>query len=81
MSEFSIRKIINDRFHVNNNNDESGIGYYMIIDRDLMVQLGLKAQFKSRVLQWNGDTVHMTYPSVLLGNSDLNNYKIRKLVM
>ena len=35
--EFSIRKIINRRFHVDNDEGESGIGYDMIIGRDLMV--------------------------------------------
>ena len=34
MPEFSSSKIINHRFHVDNDKGESGIGYDMIIDRD-----------------------------------------------
>ena len=51
MLEFSIRKIINHKFHVNNNKGESGIGYDMIIGYKLMVQLGLTDYFKHQVLQ------------------------------
>ena len=43
MPEFSGRKIIEHRFHVNNDKVESGIGYDMIISRDLIVPLGLTA--------------------------------------
>ena len=43
----------------------------MIIGRDLMVQLGLTADFKRQLLQWGGDTVHMKESSNLLGQSDL----------
>ena len=39
----------------------------MIIGRDLMVQLGLTADFKRQVLQWDGTTVPMKEPSGLLG--------------
>ena len=41
MLELSIRNIIEHQFHVDNDKGESGIGYDMIIGRDLMVQLGL----------------------------------------
>ena len=40
MPEFPISSIILHRFHIDNNEDKSGIGYEMIIGRDLMVQLG-----------------------------------------
>ena len=45
MPEFCSSKIINHRFHVNKNKGESGIGYDIIIDRDLMVQISLTAKF------------------------------------
>ena len=67
MTEFSISKIINHCFHVDNNKSESGIGYDMIIGRDLMVQLGLTEDFQRQVIQWDGATVHMKEPSILLG--------------
>ena len=44
--KFSSRNIFNHLFHVDNDKGESGIGYNMIIGRDLMVQLGLTTEFK-----------------------------------
>ena len=41
MPYFSISKIISHQFHVDKNEDESGIGCVIIIGRDMMVQLGL----------------------------------------
>ena len=41
MPDFSRSKIILQCFHVEENEDESGIGYDMIIGRNLMAQLGL----------------------------------------
>ena len=62
MPELSSSKMINHRFYVNNDKGDSGIGYAMIIGRELMVQLGLIAYFKRQVLQWDGDTEHMKEP-------------------
>ena len=41
MPEFSSNNIISYHFHVDNNEGEPCIGYGIIINRDLMVQLGL----------------------------------------
>ena len=54
--ELSIIRIINHRFYVDNDKGESGIGYDMIIGRDLMVQIVLTTDFKRQVLQWDGAT-------------------------
>ena len=51
ISKFYSSKIINHRFHVYNEKGESGIGYAMIIGRDLIVQLGQTAEFKCKVIQ------------------------------
>ena len=59
MPEFSIIKIVIHRFHDKNNKGELGIGYEMITGRDLMVKLGLKADFKHQALQWDDAKVHM----------------------
>ena len=59
MPYFSSSKIISHRFNIDNNEDESGMGYEIIIGRDLMVQLGLLTKFKHQVLQWDGVTVPM----------------------
>ena len=48
---FSSSKVINHCFRVNNEKGELGIAYDMIIGRDLMVQIGLTANFKHQFLQ------------------------------
>ena len=67
MPEFSSSKIISHRFHVDKTEVESGIGYYMIIVHDLMVQIGLSNDFKRQVLQWDGATVPTKEPNGLIG--------------
>ena len=59
MPEFSSINIIEHQFHVNNDKGESVIGYDMIIDHDLVVQLDLPADFKRQILQQDGVTVTM----------------------
>ena len=81
MPGFSSSKIINHRFHVANDKGKSGIGYDMIIGRDLMVQLGLTDDFKRQALQWDGATVHIKEPSSFLGKSDITKCEIHKVVM
>ena len=70
MTEFSSSKIIEHHFHVDNRKVESSIVYAMIIGSDLMVQLGLAANFNHQVLQWYDATVPMKEPINLLGKSD-----------
>ena len=53
----------------------------MIIGRDMMVQLGLTADFKRQVLQWDGATVNMKEPRGLLGQYNLTKRKMREVVM
>ena len=62
--EFSSSRIISHRFHIDNNEGKSGIGYDMIIGRDMMVQLGLLLEFNRQVFQWDGVTVTMKNPAV-----------------
>ena len=81
MPEFSSSKIINHRFHFDNKKGELVIGYELIIGRSLMVQLGLTAKFKRQVLQWDGATVHMKEPIVLIGKSNLTKRKICEVVI
>ena len=57
--DFCSSKIINHRFHVDDGKGDSGIGYAIIIGRDLMVQLGLTSDFKCQVLLWDGSTEDM----------------------
>ena len=81
MPYFSISKIISHRFHVDNNEGEFGIGYGVIVGRDLIVQLGLLDYFKPQILQWDGVTVPMKEPSGLLNQTNLTSRKMRKVVM
>ena len=81
MMELSGSKITNHHFHVDNDEGESGIGYYMIIGRDLMVQLGLTDNFKRQVLQWDAATVHMKESRNVLGQSNLTKREMREVVM
>ena len=59
MPYFSSSNIINRHLHVNNNKGGSVIGYKMIMGRDLMLQLGLKAEFRRQYLQCGGATLYM----------------------
>ena len=81
MLEFSSSNIINHLFHVDNNKGELGIGYDMIIGRDLMVQLSLTAKLKRQVLQWNGATLHMKDPRNLLVKFNLTKHEMPEVVM
>ena len=51
MQEFSIKNITSHRFCVNNAKVEIGIGYNMIIGRDLFLQLGLIAELNYNNLE------------------------------
>ena len=50
MSEFSKIKLITHRFHIDNMQGDAGIGYDIITVRDLMVQLGPKANFGYQII-------------------------------
>ena len=81
MPEFSSSNIIEHRFNVDNDKGELGISYDMIIGRDLMVKLGLSAEFKLQVLQWDGVTSPMKEPICLLGKSYSTSRKMREVVI
>ena len=81
MPDFSSSKIISHRFHVDDNEGESGFCYDMIIYHDLMVQLGLLDGFRCQVLQWGGTTVPMKEPCSLIGQTYLPSFEMRDVVM
>ena len=81
MLEFSNSKITYRRFHGDIYKGQLGIGYDMIMGSDLMVQLGLMANFKHQLLQWYGATVHMKDPGILLGPSNLTKSEMSKVMM
>ena len=65
--EYSSSKVIQHRFRVDIGIGESGIGYETIIGRDLIVKLGLSADFKCQFLQWDSVNVPKKEPIGLLG--------------
>ena len=81
MLELSSRKTINHPFNVDNDKGSSGIGYDIIIGRDLMVQLCIMADFKSQFLPWDEATLHMKDRINVLGKYDLTNREMRGVVM
>ena len=81
MTELYRIKTMEYHFHVYNDKVEPGIGSNMIICRDLMVQLGLLADFKRQFIQWDGSTLTMKEPSGMLVKSDLTSIKMREAVM
>ena len=81
MPKLSIRKIIEHHFHVDNIEGELGIGFDMIIFRDLMVQLGPLYDFKHKLIQKDDITVPMKELSGLLGQTDLTSHGMREVAM
>ena len=59
VSELSIRNIIMHWFHVDNKDRKTSIFYDIIIDQELILQLGLIYNFKCNGLQWLYDTLYM----------------------
>ena len=77
MPDFSISKIILHRFYVDNYEGELGIGYGIIIGRDLMVKMGLSAYFKCKFIQWDGAAVLMKDPIGLIRRQYLTSREMR----
>ena len=59
MPGFSGRNIIIHLLHVENEDEDTGIVCNMIIDQYQMAQLGLRDDFKSNLLEWDGTYVPM----------------------
>ena len=81
MSEFSIRKIIPHLFQVDNNEGESGIGYYMIIGNKLRVQIGCSTDFKRQVFKWGGATVPIKEIIGLISKTDITSREMHAVEM
>ena len=81
MPKFSIIKIIPHRFHVDNDEGESGIGYDIIIGSGLVLQLGLLDDFELQYLQWYYDTVPIKEPSGMLGKTYLTSREMREVLI
>ena len=60
---------------------DEGVGYEMIIGCDLMVKLGLKADFGNQVLEWDMTVIPMKEPGNFLGQHDLTKRDMQEVVM
>ena len=81
MPDFSIRKIILNHFHVDNDEGDSGIGYSTILGRYLMLKLGLMAKFKHQGIQWYVTSVPIKEPRSFLIQQILTRRKIHKVAI
>ena len=73
--------MITHRFHAENAQIDAGIVYGMIVDRDIMLQLGLKFNFERQILEWYETIITMVVPGNLLGQSDLTKLYMQEIVM
>ena len=53
----------------------------MTVGLDMMVQIGLMADFKRQVLKWDGTAVPMKETSNFLVQTDLTSCEMRKVVI
>ena len=81
MPEFSSSKIIYHWFNVDNDEDELGMCYDMIIGCDLMVEFVLLDDIKCQVLQWESVKIPTKEPIGLLEQSDLTSCNMLKVVI
>ena len=81
MPEFLASKIINQRFHVDNEEEDMNIGYDMIIGRDLMTKLGLITDYKRKVLTWDDISVPMRSAYHTDSKPTFSRAEIRRIMM
>ena len=79
MTYFSSIKIILHLFNVDNNGGLLGIGYDMIIDRDLMVQICLMDNFQFQFMKLDFVGTPIKDPIIMLGQAYLTSYNIIKV--
>ena len=60
---------------------DTQIGYDMIIGHDLMVQLGPKADFGCKILEWDEPVIPMREPGNFLGKPNLTKRDTQEMVM
>ena len=81
MAYFSRSKILSHLFHIDNNEDESGIGYYIIIGCYFMVKLFLSVGFNCQFLQFHGVIIPMKWLSGLISQIDLTSCDMCEVVI
>ena len=81
MSDFPRSRITSHQFHVDNNEEESVIGYEMVIGSDLMVRLVMVEYFKQQVLKWDDSEVTIKETVILIVQTYLTSRKMREVEM
>ena len=71
MPEFYSSKIITHCFQFHNTRGDAGIGYDMIICRELMVKLVLKAYYGYQILGWDDTVIYMKEPGNIIGQPEI----------
>ena len=69
-------KTIIHYFNIENVRGGAGIGYGMIIGWYLMVKLGLKANFRRQILEWDETVIYINAPGNLIDQPDLTKREI-----
>ena len=57
-------------FHVDNLRGDEGVVYDIIIGSDLILQLGMEADFGHQILEWYKTVLHMKDTGNILGQPD-----------
>ena len=84
MTQLSTKRVINCWLCVDNMDVKTGIGYDIIIDQDIMVQLGLIDYFKHNILKWHGSAVPMKQSNcqeLVPWKPNINKLDIREVVI
>ena len=81
MPEFSCRNVVSHQFKIYNNECEVGIGYGMIMGRDIMSRLILLANFKWNTLERSGTVVLMKDTGLSTVKYNFAKIKMREVVI
>ena len=57
--DFSDSKRLTWQFHIDEDDSDEGVGYDMIIGRDLMNKIGILLDFEEKQIRWEGDSISM----------------------
>ena len=77
LEEFDRNTTLKHTFDIDESNDEKGIGYDMIIGRDLLVKLGIDIRFTDQTIKWEDMLVPMKAFAPGKDHKSLSNKEIR----
>ena len=77
LEEFNRNTLLKHTFDIDESNDKKGIGYDMIIGRDLLVKLGIDIRFTDQTIKWEDMLVPMKAFAPGKDHKSLSNREIR----